>query len=160
MIVDFPIPGSPEIRQRDPGTSPPPSTLFSSLIPVSILAVSDDRTCASRSGLPARILPSPAKACVPALPAPADAPDVLRRLSDASKSTTFCSNMEFQAPQTGHCPTHLALSLPHSLQTKTVFAFFAISFPFTKADLHRCAGLLCCFCKILISLPGMPCSRQ
>lgn len=35
MIVDFPMPGSPEIRVREPLTRPPPNTRFSSPISVS-----------------------------------------------------------------------------------------------------------------------------
>ena len=35
--VDFPIPGSPPNSIKDPGTIPPPSTLFNSLSLVTIL---------------------------------------------------------------------------------------------------------------------------
>jgi hypothetical protein len=32
-----------------------------------------------------------------------------------------CSAKLFQAEQAGHCPIQRALSLPHSLHTKTIF---------------------------------------
>lgn len=41
-IVDFPMPGDPDIRVKDPLTMPPPKTLFSSFIPVSNLSYSLD----------------------------------------------------------------------------------------------------------------------
>ena len=34
-----------------------------------------------------------------------------------------CSTMEFHAPHALHRPDHFGLSLPHSVQKKTVFAF-------------------------------------
>ena len=37
IMVDLPMPGSPEISVREPPTRPPPRTRFSSPMPVSIL---------------------------------------------------------------------------------------------------------------------------
>ena len=42
ISVDFPIPGSPPIKTTEPGTIPPPKTLFSSLSLVIILAILEE----------------------------------------------------------------------------------------------------------------------
>ena len=83
MMVDLPIPGSPEIRVREPGTIPPPSTLFSSPMPESMRECSTVPTEPSLTGRPS----------VP----------VLRLLSDEDEGSlspgTLCSMIVFQAPQ-------------------------------------------------------------
>ena len=113
IIVDLPIPGSPEISVREPLTIPPPRTLSNSPIPVLILCFSP----------PVSISMSLfAFACLPG--AAADR----RRLSLSSVSCTFISVIVFHSPQNGHCPDHLALSPPHSVHIYTVFAFLAISY--------------------------------
>ena len=112
MIVDLPIPGSPEIKVSDPLTIPPPKTLFSSPIPVSILLYSALPIILSLDAL----LLFPSALVIP-----------LRLLASSSlTSTTFSSTKEFHAPQM-HCPSHLGVSYPHSWQTYTDFAFLAIS---------------------------------
>ena len=117
MIVDLPIPGSPEIRTSDPLTSPPPSTLFSSPIPVLILWYSLVPTSFNFVGF---------------------APSVVRLLeSSFAGSIAFSSTKEFHAPQM-HCPIHVKLSYPHSWHTNTVLAFFAIISPCTFLAGHHC----------------------
>ena len=123
MIVDFPIPGSPEINVRDPGTRPPPRTRFNSPIPVSIRLVSPEVTCERREGFPAAL---PPPSVVPFTEA--EVP-VRLLLSSVFKSICFSSTMEFHAPQI-HRPIHFVLSYPHSWQTNIVFPFFAIFLSF------------------------------
>ena len=38
-------------------------------------------------------------------------------------SLTLCSTSVFHAPQLGQRPAHFGVSLPHSVQKKTLFAF-------------------------------------
>ncbi len=97
IIVDFPIPGSPDIKVREPLTIPPPKTLFSSPMPVSILVKFPDFTSESLTAFILCTGPS--------------SPATLARLllSFSLADIIFSSTMEFQAPQM-HCPIHLALS--------------------------------------------------
>ena len=131
ISVDLPMPGSPEISVSEPGTSPPPSTLLNSAIPVSIRSLCGAASTDFSGMALARFPPA----------APLAAPP-RRRLSSTASSVTFCSNIEFQAPQM-HCPIHLGLSNPHSLQTYTTFAFFAILSPGQPCCRSLCALLIC-----------------
>ena len=90
MIVDLPMPGSPEISTSEPRTRPPPSTRLNSPIPVSILLYSLVPTSLSRAG-PAVLL--------------------LLRLESAAGAagSGVSSTNEFHAPHT-HCPIHVGLS--------------------------------------------------
>src|SRR5258708_7742520 len=95
--VDFPIPGSPPMKTIEPKTMPPPSTRSNSSMPVPILwsAWSYDFTCESW--------------IVWALAAPLLVPFALLI---AVTTCLTCSSIEFQVPQSGHCPTHLGDSNP------------------------------------------------
>src|SRR5262245_30977154 len=98
------MPGSPPRSTNDPGTMPPPRTRSNSSMPVEI------RACCSISISEykrAVLAPPPAAA----YRCPADAPET---------SMGRSSTNEFQAPQSLHCPDHLADCAPHSWQTKTV----------------------------------------
>ena len=92
---------------------PPPSTLSSSLIPVSVLSFSSVLISFRLTGWLALVKPSflttdnPFTAVLPA---------------------TGSSTNVFQALQAGHWPYHLDDSYPHSLQKKAVFLLFA-TFP-------------------------------
>ena len=101
--VDFPIPGSPPSKTSEPLTSPPPKTLLSSPIPVSILDSFFPTTSSSTCGTALSFTAFPVTV------------DLV--------STTFCSKKVFQLLQAGHFPSHFGDSYPHSLHTKTVFAF-------------------------------------
>ena len=48
-----------------------------------------------------------------------------------------CSTMEFHAPHTVQRPDHLGLSLPHSVQKNTVFAFIDSPRSYSIADNRR-----------------------
>ena len=103
ISVDLPIPGSPPKRTKEPFTKPPPKTRFNSPIPVSILVSVLPTTLSNTCGEAFSFMLFPV------------AVDLL--------STIFCSKNVFQAPQAGHFPSHLGDSYPHSLHTKTDFAF-------------------------------------
>ena len=92
--VDFPIPGSPPTKVKDPGTIPPPNTLSSSLIPIRILSSFDKDTEDNTDGS-------------------------LEEIADVFFPLTILvlmvsSTKLFQALHPGHCPIHLADSNPHS----------------------------------------------
>ena len=114
--VDFPIPGSPPSKIKDPLTIPPPRTLSNSPNPVDVL----DTSCplyefnALGSFLSFNFL-TPFSVIF----------------------STYSKKKVFQLLQAGHFPIHFALSYPHSLQTKIVFAVFAIN--------HTCPFSLICF---------------
>ena len=109
--VDLPIPGSPPIRTREPGTSPPPNTRFNSSSCILIRGSSSATISASASGL---------GFCV-------SIPDTGRRLTGSF--LTISSTYVFHSPQDGHLPTHFGESCPQLLHTYTVFSF-AIELPF------------------------------
>src|SRR5204862_174875 len=98
VSVDLPMPGEPPISTIEPGTTPPPRIRSSSPIPVDSRSWRSAFTSASRTGFAGRP------------PAGAD----LRASARASSASVF------QAPQPGHCPCHLADSVPQAEQTKTV----------------------------------------
>ena len=120
--VDLPIPGSPPSKINDPLTIPPPRTLSSSPKPVDIL----DTSC------------------------PLYEFNALGSFLSFSFLTpfsvifsTFCSKKVFQLLHAGHFPIHFALSYPHSLQTKIVFAAFAINYFSSLFDLLHFITILC-----------------
>ena len=83
----------------EPLTAPPPRTRSSSPMPV------ENRISASASssvtGRALRTLPPPAGREAP---------------FPAARAAWGCSTMVFHAPQAGHFPAHLGVSLPHSVQ--------------------------------------------
>ena len=90
--VDFPIPGSPESRVRDPTTRPSPVTLSNSWIPLIMRFLFSDIT--RFSGFIA-----------------------LMFLGVFEREGLLISSVnEFHASQVGHLPSHLPLSNWHSLQ--------------------------------------------
>jgi hypothetical protein len=92
------MPGSPPISTTEPSTSPPPSTLSNSSMPVGI-----------RSSSSAATLPSSWTSCVGASAA--------KRFLAGGRSASTVSTSVFQAWQCGHCPSHFGFAPPHSLQT-------------------------------------------
>src|SRR5262245_246304 len=102
--VDLPIPGSPPISTADPGTNPPPATLSSSPIPVTIRG-----GCASPPLSPTSLLERPLGRLPP--------------LAPETGTEGASSTMLFQAPQLSHCPDHLAWEAPQDWQTKLDKAF-------------------------------------
>ncbi len=82
------MPGSPPRRISDPGTRPPPSTRFSSPMPVSMRSMSRSRIsftrCASARGMPGRRIAA----------------------VDGSFAAT-CSAKVFHSPHAGQRPSHL-----------------------------------------------------
>ena len=105
--VDLPMPGSPPKSTIEPFTSPPPSTLSSSDIPVLYLTSSPETSAsASWTILSARSTPERLFAIV-AL--------VCGRISISSRV--------FHAPQEGHLPFHFGVSAPHSRQTYALLDF-------------------------------------
>ena len=87
--VDLPIPGSPPIKMMDPGTKPPPRTLFNSLLFMDIL-----------ESLPLFI--SLSNVVVDEL-----------FLGLLEVLVYFSSTNEFQLLQDAHFPSHLADVNPH-----------------------------------------------
>src|SRR5699024_2122168 len=108
--VDFPIPGSPPIKTRDPGTTPPPRTRLNSSKPVRTRPVCSTSTsfmvCAFETSF-----------------------DKETRLLVSASWGTFSSTNVFHLPQEGHFPKYFADSYPHSLHINTVDFSFANSFP-------------------------------
>ena len=88
----MPIPGSPLISVSEPLISPPPSTRFSSPMPVSIRSVSPETISRMGAGLMIR-----------------RSRFFEDREAEAAVSAIFSSVKLFQAPQM-HCPIHLGLS--------------------------------------------------
>ena len=99
MSVDLPIPGAPPTSTSEPLTAPPPRTRSSSLMPVEKRISSS--ASSSVTGRARRTVPPPAGREAPF-------PAVL--------AAWGCSTMVFHAPQAGHFPAHLGVSLPHSVQ--------------------------------------------
>src|SRR5918997_3146464 len=101
--VLFPTPGPPPTSTIEPGTTPPPSTLFSSPTPVSIrFPPSVALTSSSENVLP------------PAL--------FFCRVARSAKPTTFLlsrasSTNVLHSPQSGHRPSHFGSSCPQLEQT-------------------------------------------
>ena len=99
--VDFPMPGAPPTSTREPFTAPPPNTRSNSPMPVrkrssSVVSTSDmalARWTATPKALP-----------------------VWRTGPFFTAFSAGRSTMVFQAPQAGHFPCHLGVSLPHSVQ--------------------------------------------
>ena len=104
--VDLPMPGAPPTRTSDPFTAPPPSTRSSSPMPV------EKRISSS--------------ACISVMRDTFTGILALGVLPPLDARSAACSTMEFHAPHTVHLPDHLGLSLPHSVQKNTVFAFMTI----------------------------------
>ena len=114
ISVDLPIPGAPPTSTREPFTAPPPSTLSNSPMPVAKRISSSVCISVMRdtfTGVLGR--------------------GVLLFLLGRSVA---CSTMEFHAPQTVQRPDHLGLSLPHSVQKNTVFAFISIPHSYSIAQ--------------------------
>src|SRR5262249_16598541 len=100
--VDLPIPGSPPSSTKEPGTTPPPSTRSSSLISVQRRISEEVTTSESRTGRESAL-------------ALAEPP--------CDSGRTISSTSEFQFPQSGHLPSHLAAWKPQDWQTKRVRGF-------------------------------------
>src|SRR5439155_26252291 len=96
--VDLPMPGSPPINTTPPATSPPPSTRSHSSMPVPQRGTSSASISTRLSTGALRANP----ACC-----------VEKRLPVAS---TMVSTTVFHCSQAGHCPLHLLLTPPHSVQ--------------------------------------------
>src|SRR5690606_21394356 len=97
MSVDFPMPGSPPMRIKDPGTMPPPNVRLSSL---SLVTMRDSRPCSISLSLFGC-----AMRCVDA--------NVERR--SFFPTSCFCmtsSRKVFHELHDGHFPSHLADSYP------------------------------------------------
>ena len=105
ISVDLPIPGAPPTKTSDPLTAPPPKTRSSSPIPVRKRISSEVPSSVMRSAFTV-----------------VEKTDFLPLFTGLS----VCSTMVFHAPQAGQRPDHLGVSLPHSVQKKTVFAFMDI----------------------------------
>ena len=103
--VDLPMPGSPPISTTEPGTMPPPSTRSNSANPVGSRGTVSTGTSDSRAI-------DEVSASMPAA----------GRRPPASFFGSRNSSSVFQAWQAGHCPSHLAVVLPHSRQTNWVLA--------------------------------------
>ena len=106
MSVDFPIPGSPPIRVREPATRPPPSARLSYSLGICMRGSSSACISLRGTGLES------AETRVPrvALPVPLE-------------TLTFSPTKVFHSPQLGHLPTHLGDSCPQLLQKYAVFTF-------------------------------------
>ena len=96
--VDFPIPGSPPSSTSDPGTMPPPSTRFTSVLPRSSRRCSLSRMSATRWGRLSGSGP-PTAAGTWLLP---------REMISSVKV--------FHSPQPGHLPSHFGASNPQLRQ--------------------------------------------
>ncbi len=116
VSVLLPIPGSPPSSTIEPGTSPPPSTLFSSSSRVSILGSSFELISLRNSG---RFLLPPT---VPRTDTAAD-----RAAIEPVSADIFISLNVFQRPQLGHLPIHLADSCPQWSHTYAVLSFAIMS---------------------------------
>ena len=86
--VDFPIPGSPPNKIREPFTNPPPKTLSNSPNPVEVLTFSLATYEFNFCGV--FIFPS------------------FKLLFEFFVSTIFCSKKVFQLLHAGHFPSHFA----------------------------------------------------
>ena len=122
--VDLPMPGAPPTKTSDPFTPPPPSTRSSSPSPV------ENRICRSDASSSWSFLGLLAASFVPL--------DALFAAGFLSSNST----MLFHAPQAGHWPCHLGVSLPHWLQINTLFAFIGCPLLFlnrrrARRRLHR-----------------------
>ena len=105
--MDFPIPGSPPTRTREPGTMPPPRTRLSSSRPELTRSSSSIGTEERQTGAAAAFLSSRA---LPAL-----------------FFSTVSSTKVFHSLHPGHCPSHLGDSYPQLWQKNTVVVLpFAI----------------------------------
>ena len=100
------MPGSPPSRMSEPGTSPPPSTRFTSLLPRSMRRWSLSRMSRTRCG---REAGSP--------PASAEAGDELSRAMSSSVKV-------FHSPHEGQRPSHFGASKPQFLQK---YAFLTLA---------------------------------
>src|SRR3954470_12574059 len=106
--VDLPMPGSPPIRTRDPGTTPPPRTRSNSPMPVE----SRSETTVSMSSYNRGPAVAASEYLDPAAAAAAPAP--------ATAGVARSSTREFQAPQSAQRPSHFDDCAPHSWQQKLV----------------------------------------
>ncbi len=136
--VDFPIPGSPPTRIKEPGIIPPPSTRSSSSMPVVV-----------RSSLLIEISFN--------LAGSVTARDF--RTAAPPFFTTGSSVNVFHSRQPGHCPSHFGDSYPHSLQKNTFpFVFKSKILPdihnknIELPDIHRmsCRNTILLFANIYI----------
>ena len=118
ISVDFPIPGSPPSKVSEPGTSPPPSTLFSSLSKRLILGSSSVLIWLIEIGLE----PLPNVDCENAGPPPG--------------LPTFCSLNVFHSPHDGHLPIHFGESYPQLVHTYAILSF-AIFFCLVTTNLGK-----------------------
>src|SRR5215211_5022539 len=96
--VLFPTPGSPPTRTMEPGTIPPPRTLFNSPTPASILPPPST----TGTSLKASVLPATLPFCL---------------VARSAKPTTFLlsrtsSTKVLHSPQSGQRPSHLGSVCP------------------------------------------------
>jgi hypothetical protein len=101
--VLFPTPGSPPTSTIEPGTIPPPKTLFNSPTPVSVRFP----LSTARTSLKERVLPATPFFC---------------RVARSAKPTAFLlsrasSTNVLHSPQSGQRPSHLGSSWPQLEQT-------------------------------------------
>ena len=142
ISVDFPIPGSPAIRTREPSTIPPPRSLSISALCRVILASSVESISDRDRGLD-------------------DAPGVLSSCFLETPVTTFSSTIVFHSPHAGQRPIHFGLSFPHDVQNHTVFCLiFGISLLFSMTITSCPAQILPCrgypHCRYGTSVPSAP----
>ena len=110
VSVLLPMPGSPPSSTMLPATSPPPSTLFSSLSCMSMRGSSCEGMSLSFTG---RLLLVAEWLWLNRLPEALSCDDV-----------PMCISLNvFHCPQLGHLPIHFVDSCPQLLQTYTVFVF-------------------------------------
>src|SRR5215212_3059287 len=105
--VLFPTPGSPPTRTMEPGTIPPPRTLFNSPTPASILPPPST----TGTSLRASVLPATRAFCL---------------VARSAKPTTFLlsrtsSTKVLHSPQSGQRPSHLGSECPQLEQVYSVF---------------------------------------
>src|SRR3990167_2531381 len=104
--VLLPIPGSPEIKTKDPGTIPPPKTLSNSENPVDMRKLCSFLTSASLTMLSSNLV-------FPTL-----------CLSDSAE--TSVSTSEFHDPHSGHLPRKLDEWYPHCWQMYSDLTFIIL----------------------------------
>ena len=104
ISVDLPMPGSPPRSISEPGIRPPPSTRFTSLMPVSMrCVVLVTISCTRRGSRLSSVL--------------------LRCIATALDVVTTCSLMVSHSLQAGQRPIHFVSSLPHEVQKNTLLLF-------------------------------------
>ena len=100
ISVDLPMPGAPPTSTSEPLTAPPPRTRSSSPMPVG-KRISSSASSSVTGRARRRVPPAAGRETAP---------------FPAARAAGGCSTMVFHAPQAGHRPAHLGVSLPHSVQ--------------------------------------------